>query len=117
MLEEASNDLKSQYGGVAEWSIATVLKTVVRESVPWVRIPPPPPNCLQITWMEFIIDFEGDEKLVGEFSGFAEFHYLDAETRELNDDCPEPTLFHPIPVSLKTSIANDCTTHCPLIPR
>jgi hypothetical protein len=28
---------------VAEWSIATVLKTVVRESVPWVRIPPPPP--------------------------------------------------------------------------
>jgi hypothetical protein len=28
---------------VAEWSIATVLKTVERESVPWVRIPPPPP--------------------------------------------------------------------------
>lgn len=30
-------------GGVAEWSIAAVLKTVERESVPWVRIPPPPP--------------------------------------------------------------------------
>ncbi len=30
-------------GGVAEWLNAAVLKTVVRESVPWVRIPPPPP--------------------------------------------------------------------------
>jgi hypothetical protein len=30
-------------GSVAEWSIATVLKTVERESVPWVRIPPLPP--------------------------------------------------------------------------
>ena len=25
-----------------EWSIGTVLKTVVGESLPWVRIPPPP---------------------------------------------------------------------------
>jgi hypothetical protein len=31
-------------GGVAEWSNAPVLKTGVRESVPWVRIPPPPPR-------------------------------------------------------------------------
>jgi hypothetical protein len=30
-------------GGVPEWSIGTVSKTVVRASVPWVRIPPPPP--------------------------------------------------------------------------
>ena len=30
-------------GGVAEWSNAPVLKTGVRESVPWVRIPPLPP--------------------------------------------------------------------------
>jgi preprotein translocase SecE subunit len=29
---------------VAEWSIATVLKTVVRETAPGVRIPPPPPK-------------------------------------------------------------------------
>ena len=29
-------------GGVAEWSKAAVLKTVVRLRVPWVRIPPPP---------------------------------------------------------------------------
>jgi hypothetical protein len=29
-------------GGVPEWSIGTVLKTVVGESLPWVRIPPPP---------------------------------------------------------------------------
>lgn len=34
---------KSRPGGVAEWSNAPVLKTGVRESVPWVRIPPPPP--------------------------------------------------------------------------
>jgi hypothetical protein len=30
-------------GGVAERFKAPVLKTGVRESVPWVRIPPPPP--------------------------------------------------------------------------
>jgi preprotein translocase subunit SecE len=34
-------------GGVAEWSIATVLKTVVRETAPGVRIPPPPPKKAQ----------------------------------------------------------------------
>ena len=31
------------FGEVAEWSNAAVLKTVERVSVPWVRIPPPPP--------------------------------------------------------------------------
>ena len=31
-------------GGVAEWSTAPVLKTDVRESVPRVRIPVPPPH-------------------------------------------------------------------------
>lgn len=31
-------------GEVAEWFKAAVLKTAVRESVPWVRIPPSPPN-------------------------------------------------------------------------
>ena len=30
-------------GGVPEWLKGTVLKTVVRFGVPWVRIPPPPP--------------------------------------------------------------------------
>src|SRR3989304_6970629 len=30
-------------GGVAEWSKATVLKTVGPNRVSWVRIPPPPP--------------------------------------------------------------------------
>ena len=30
-------------GEVAEWSIASVSKTEVRESGPWVRIPPSPP--------------------------------------------------------------------------
>ncbi len=31
------------FGGVAEWLNAPVLKTDVGESLPWVRIPPPPP--------------------------------------------------------------------------
>ena len=35
-------------GGVAEWSIATVLKTVVRETAPGVRIPPPPPRKIDM---------------------------------------------------------------------
>ena len=30
------------YGGMPEWLIGAVLKTVVRSRVPWVRIPPPP---------------------------------------------------------------------------
>ena len=34
-------------GGVPEWSIGAVSKTVVRASVPWVRIPPPPPDRSQ----------------------------------------------------------------------
>lgn len=38
-------------GGLAEWSIATVLKTVERESVPRVRIPEPPPK-LVLDYME-----------------------------------------------------------------
>ena len=33
-------------GGVAEWLNAPVLKTDVGESLPWVRIPPPPPYNL-----------------------------------------------------------------------
>lgn len=31
------------FGGVPERLIGAVLKTVERASVPWVRIPPPPP--------------------------------------------------------------------------
>src|SRR5262245_53471823 len=34
---------KRRAGEVPEWSIGTVSKTVVRASVPWVRIPPSPP--------------------------------------------------------------------------
>ena len=39
------------FGGVAEWSIATVLKTVVRETAPGVRIPPPPPKKVEMKEM------------------------------------------------------------------
>ncbi len=38
-----SHETEDLSGGVAEWSIAAVLKTAERASVPWVRIPPPPP--------------------------------------------------------------------------
>src|SRR5262249_38149400 len=34
-------------GGMAEWSMAVVLKTTVRETVPGVRIPLPPPAQAQ----------------------------------------------------------------------
>jgi hypothetical protein len=33
-------------GEVTEWFKVPVLKTGVRESVPWVRIPPSPPNIV-----------------------------------------------------------------------
>src|SRR5712664_2421472 len=36
-------------GEVPEWSIGTVSKTVVRASVPWVRIPPSPPISPPLT--------------------------------------------------------------------
>src|SRR5262249_22770937 len=40
------------FGEVPEWSNGTVSKTVVRVTVPWVRIPPSPPiptYCQQLT--------------------------------------------------------------------
>ena len=37
-------------GGVAEWLNAPVLKTDVGESLPWVRIPPPPPQTSNKHW-------------------------------------------------------------------
>ena len=38
--------IKWRCGGMAEWSMAVVLKTTVPETVPGVRIPLPPPNHL-----------------------------------------------------------------------
>ena len=43
MLFEANKALTFHCGEVAEWSIATVLKTVGGASPPGVRIPPSPP--------------------------------------------------------------------------
>src|SRR4029077_20877543 len=34
----------SRYGGVAEWLKAHAWKACLRETVTWVRIPPPPPE-------------------------------------------------------------------------
>src|SRR6056297_637223 len=42
----AGDRQRGPVGGVAERSIAPVLKTGVCESVPWVRLPPPPPLAL-----------------------------------------------------------------------
>ena len=36
--------MRNLCGQVAEWLNAAVLKTAVRVSVPWVRIPPCPPD-------------------------------------------------------------------------
>ena len=45
-------------GGVAEWSNAPVLKTDVRESVPRVRIPVPPPlKCFKLLFLLFYFLF------------------------------------------------------------
>ena len=39
------------YGGMPEWLIGAVLKTVVRASVPRVRIPIPPPFKVTLGWL------------------------------------------------------------------
>jgi hypothetical protein len=39
---QGRKDERTNKGGVPEWSIGTVLKTVDGASHPWVRIPPPP---------------------------------------------------------------------------
>src|SRR6266404_527912 len=44
-----SRPYKRGPGEVPEWSIGTVSKTVVRASVPWVRIPPSPPIFAPLT--------------------------------------------------------------------
>ncbi len=46
-----ANSLRTNAGGVTEWSNVPVLKTGVRATGPWVQIPPPPPlfNRLRAT--------------------------------------------------------------------
>ena len=43
LITSVKVNTQSSVGGVAEWLNAPVLKTDVGESLPWVRIPPPPP--------------------------------------------------------------------------
>ena len=50
----------NNFGGVPERLIGAVLKTVVRASVPWVRIPPPPnKNGQTFVWSVFILRLVG----------------------------------------------------------
>ena len=43
LIRSQKQNTQLSVGGVAEWLNAPVLKTDVGESLPWVRIPPPPP--------------------------------------------------------------------------
>ena len=58
MIRSQKPNTQCSVGGVAEWLNAPVLKTDVGESLPWVRIPPPPPiisfllTCLYIKALE-----------------------------------------------------------------
>ena len=45
-----------QLGEVPEWPIGAVSKTVVRLRVPWVRIPPSPPDFLKRTFLTSFCD-------------------------------------------------------------
>ena len=61
-LNETTKVVFEAKGGLAEWSIATVLKTVVRESGPGVRLPQPPqqkPDNLS----GFLFFFKGQSRL------------------------------------------------------
>ena len=59
-------------GGVAEWLNAPVLKTDVGESLPWVRIPPPPPQFLSklLIYIKISRRF-GIDPLFGPLKGFS----------------------------------------------
>ena len=48
-------EIKSMnFGGMAEWFKAMLLKSIVRETVPGVRIPLPPPRslCCRENWLQ-----------------------------------------------------------------
>ena len=56
-------------GGVSERLKVTVLKTVEPERVPWVRIPPPPPDTTQpLNHGELAESVEG-ARLLSEYTG------------------------------------------------
>ena len=51
MITSQNPNTQRSVGGVAEWLNAPVLKTDVGESLPWVRIPPPPPpNFIKVRY-------------------------------------------------------------------
>ena len=51
----------SEFGGMAEWTMATVLKTVVAARSPGVRIPLPPPDSVDpyLLLLDLAIQQEG----------------------------------------------------------
>ena len=59
-------DNRPKLGGVAECSIATVLKTVVPSRGPGVRIPPPPPFGEVDGWGVDVRELVGDSENVSE---------------------------------------------------
>ena len=62
-VEWMSNQLNKS-GGVPERLIGAVLKTVERASVPWVRIPPPPPfrKSLKRLFFSAFLEFQNFQK-------------------------------------------------------
>ena len=62
-VEWMSNQLNKS-GGVPERLIGAVLKTVERASVPWVRIPPPPPfrKSLKRLFFSTFLEFQNFRK-------------------------------------------------------
>ncbi len=56
-----------------EWFKGTVLKTVVPETVPWVRIPPSPPLKNQTIWSDFLMLGDSNPRATAKLAQTVEF--------------------------------------------
>ena len=73
-------------GGVAERFKATVLKTVVRASVPWVRIPLPPPETPIFSYT-FSVSANRLAPLIALYNAFCQ-DFLKCQTLDTGGPCP-----------------------------